>query len=202
MRIGFTLDDVIRDYTGRFIEVYDKYVEKTEMTKEDVTDFDFSKFFKLKTEGGLNQFLYSKAAYEIFGCADALGAKTVSEFNAFCYDSHEEGDEVVVINREVGKARSATLFFLSKTAMVMDKIFFTTTHDEVWEHCDLLFTANPVILNNKPEGKTSVKIRTPYNKESKADFEYDSVVDFFLNRDLGNKIITEQQTNEEQTKLN
>ena len=44
--------------------------------------------------------------------------------------------------------------------------------DEAWDKCDIIITANPNILAAKPEGKISVKIEQPYNKEITADYTF------------------------------
>jgi len=59
----------------------------------------------------------------------------------------------------------------------------------MWNYVDTLITANPVALESKPEGKTAVKIKAPYNTNSVGDFELDSLLDFINNIDTQDKIL-------------
>ena len=57
----------------------------------------------------------------------------------------------------------------------------------IWDKCDILITANPNLIQNKPENKTVIKIKAPYNKNVKGDFEYDNFTS--LIREDGNKTL-------------
>jgi hypothetical protein len=57
----------------------------------------------------------------------------------------------------------------------------------MWEDVDILITANPDVLKEKPGDKVSVKVKTTYNTDSESDFTIDSLFDFMTN----NKIRTE-----------
>ena len=59
----------------------------------------------------------------------------------------------------------------------------------MWDHADILITANPIALDSKPEGKTSTKVICSYNKETKADFTIDSLENFISDEDLRQEII-------------
>lgn len=63
------------------------------------------------------------------------------------------------------------------------------TSEEEWGDSDVLITANPIALENKPHGKISVKVKAPYNKNASADFEIDSILDFINNGKLRDKIL-------------
>ena len=49
---------------------------------------------------------------------------------------------------------------------------------DIWDRCDVLITANPELIDNKPEGKKVIKIRTEYNTENKADYDYRDISQF------------------------
>jgi hypothetical protein len=53
-----------------------------------------------------------------------------------------------------------------------------------------LVTANPYALEAKPNGKISVKVRTPYNTDSPADYEIDTLLDFINDSELRTRILT------------
>lgn len=60
--------------------------------------------------------------------------------------------------------------------------------EKIWDRCDVLITADPYLLDIKPEGKISVKIETEYNAESDADFTFISLTNFMKNNDIIEKI--------------
>jgi hypothetical protein len=75
MKIGITIDGVVRDFITKFESVYDKYYpveleEGEEPLKRDIKDLDLLKWFKFT--GGtkeLNEFMYVDSSLEIFGHA-------------------------------------------------------------------------------------------------------------------------------------
>ena len=54
----------------------------------------------------------------------------------------------------------------------------------------MLVTANPSLLETKPESKLSIKILTEYNKDSEADYEYKKLSDLINNKEEINKLIS------------
>ena len=66
------------------------------------------------------------------------------------------------------------------------EIYFPKNSADIWEKCDVLVTADPKLLSEKPEGKKTVKIEMPYNEGIEADFTY-SGLDKFIEE--GNDII-------------
>ena len=63
-------------------------------------------------------------------------------------------------------------------------IFFPADSSEIWDRCDVLITADPNLLNNKPEGKTSIRIENDYNKDCEADYSYSSLSEFLLDKEI------------------
>ena len=63
-------------------------------------------------------------------------------------------------------------------------IFFPADSSEIWDRCDVLITADPGLLNNKPEGKTSIKIENDYNKACEADYTYGSLAEFLQDKEI------------------
>jgi len=181
MKIGITLDGVIRDFSSQFLYVYNKYIEPYDIEKEGglktlnlVDDFNF------KDKLDLNNFLYNEASLEIFGHADQTIDGVMTYVNKFIILMEEEElGEVVLINREANKSKSATLFFLSKLGFTGDKIIFVKNYGDEWDHVDSLITANPITLANKPKGKVSHKIETLYNVEQKADSSHKNFIDLY-----------------------
>jgi hypothetical protein len=53
----------------------------------------------------------------------------------------------------------------------------------------VLITANPDLLNNKPEGKVSIRIEKEYNEECPYDLTYINMMTFLQDSDNVEKII-------------
>jgi hypothetical protein len=190
MKIGITINEVLRDFVGQFAYTYDKYVGKTDVKEGQVDTFDLINHFKFDSVDDLNRFLYIEASLEIFGHADQLHDNVIKHFNLFLNDiKDEEEHEIELISREVQKAIPSTLFFLSKLACQAEKIRFVQNHADKWDGIDVLITANPKALEAKPKDKISVKINSSYNKDVKADYELDSIIDFFKDEALREKIL-------------
>jgi|TARA_R110000824_G_scaffold106610_16_gene252110 hypothetical protein len=189
MRIGITLNEVIRDFIGQLKYVYTKYYGEN-MEDVDVEDFDLIKYFKFDSEKKLNEFLYSEAPMEIFAHADQLHNNIIPKLNRFISDVNDyEEHEVIILSRDAHKSRPSTLFFLSKLGFTGNSIKFLDDTSKMWDCVDVLVTANPIALENKPEGKISVKINASYNKKVEADFELDTILDFIEDESKFNEIL-------------
>lgn len=193
MKIGISINEVLRDFIGQFIYTYNKYIvpeEPSSITEADVTSFNLLEYFNFESIDKLNSFLYLEAPLEIFGHADQLSNGLINSFNEFLLDMEYEGEhEVQIVSREVNKAIPSTFFFLSKTGCRITDIKFVKNHEDEWSDVDVLITANPKALAAKPSGKISVKVKAPYNTDSSADYEIDSLLDFMKDESLRNKIL-------------
>jgi hypothetical protein len=199
MKIGISLNEVLRDFIGQFAYTYEKYIGPIDILKNPVSDFDLLNHFKFDSVDELNKFLFLEASLEIFGHADQLHENIMNQFNMFLMDiKDEEEHEVIITSKEVAKSIPSTYFFLSKLGCKADKINFVPNFEDTWDNIDLLITANPVALESKPEGKISVKINASYNKDSKADFELDSILDFIKDENLRDKILNTKITTYEE----
>lgn len=196
MKIGITLNEVLRAYMEQFHYVYEKYKETFDIENNPLTEFDFVKHFNFKDKEELYHFLYSgEASLEIHGHADQLYDNLMNHFNLFLADiKDEEEHEIEIVSREYNKSIPATYFFLSKLACVADKVRFVKNFEDKWDGLDVLITANPIALENKPKGKISIKIKSSYNTNVKADFELDSILEFFKDETLRNRILNTKIT--------
>jgi hypothetical protein len=72
------------------------------------------------------------------------------------------------------------LFFLSKFGCLLEKVVFFSeiTKNNMWDQIDILLTADPILLLEKPVGKIVVKFNTSYNKQIKSDYEISSLSEF------------------------
>jgi hypothetical protein len=190
MKIGISINEVLRDFIGQFAYTYDKYIGPTNITSNDVTSFDLIDHFNFDSVDKLNSFLYLEAPLEIFGHADQLHDGIINQLNEFLSEIDYEGEHSVeIVSREVNKAIPSTMFFLSKTGARVPNIRFVKNHESEWDGLDVLITANPKALASKPDGKISVKINASYNSNSPSDYELDNIVEFFKDEELRNKIL-------------
>jgi len=174
MRIGITLDGVVRDFITKFESVYDKYypVDEGEETPERKIEnlnllehFDFS--------GGtteLNKFLYVDSSLEIFGHAGETKLNSVEHLNQLHNLLEDMGHTPIIISKELNNSKPSTLFFLSKLSCKVNTIKFVRNYSDKWDHVDVLITASPDTLLSKPLDKLSIKVINTYNKMCNSDY--------------------------------
>lgn len=196
MRIGISLNEVLRDNIGQFLYTYEKYIKPdTGYQVSDIKSLDFMKYFDFKTVDELNSFMYDEVSLELFGHNDQMEENLMTKFNMFLMDiKDEEEHEIEIVSREIHRSIPSTLFFLSKLSCRAENIRFVQDHADYWEGVDLLITADPKALDLKPTGKISVKINTAYNTESSADFELDSILEIINDENLRNNILNTKIT--------
>jgi hypothetical protein len=174
MKIGITLDGVVRDFITKFESVYDKYhpVEEGEETPErDIDSLNLLEHFTFT--GGtdeLNKFLYVDSSLEIFGHAGETKLNSVEHLNQLHNIIEDMGHTPIVISKELNNSKPATLFFLSKLSSKINNIIFVRDYEMKWDHVDILITADPKTLETKPNGKVSIKVINHYNKNSESDY--------------------------------
>ena len=165
MIIGITLDEVIRDFSGKFKEVYEKFTNNT--IEDDEVDLeDLPKYFSGDTESTL-EFLYGDHPLEIYGYANELFNNSGLVLKSIVEQNTE--DEFVIISKEHGRSIPSTLFFLSKVISEIPNIKFVSSFGEYWENVDGLICADPRIMKCKPQGKKLIKINKNYNESYEAD---------------------------------
>ena len=208
MKIAISINEVLRDFIGQFIYTYEKYIVPeleengkvvSEIEIEDITSFNLMDHFEFEDINKLNTFLYKEAPLEIFGHADLMSDGLMIHFNRFLNDiKDDEEHEIELVSREIDKSIPATFFFLSKTACLIDKIRFVKQNEDEWGDADVLVTANPQSLLNKPNGKLSIKVKSNYNHDVKGDYEIETLLDFINDEDFRNKVLNTKTTTYEE----
>ena len=196
MKIAVDLNDVLRDYTANFGEYFKKgYDQDINLDELEITTNDLSQVFPFKSRYDYEHFVYEDFAWELFAkcpsCDRGLGAafsnwitKTITNI-----DVNEEIEVVIVSPLEYGITIPATYWFISKLGCRAREIYLPTDSTTIWDKRDVLITANPNLLSEKPEGKKSVKIKTDYNIDCEADFEYNNMLEF-LSKDGNTEKLT------------
>ena len=205
MRIGIEINGVLRDTIGKFTQLYEKHMidEKEDGNKtyeldmsgnteelipkedfeykilSDVTSLNLMEHFSFNDENELYSFMYEDFAMQIFGHAGSSETFTFNDLNEF-YLKYRDENELLIVSDEMGKSKPASLFFLSKFGCLVEKIKFysNTTIISMWDEIDILLTANPSLLLEKPNNKIVVKYNTPYNKNVNCEYEISSLKEF------------------------
>jgi hypothetical protein len=113
---------------------------------------------------------------EIFGHAGSVEMTSMNDLNDF-YLSMRDFCDIIVVSDEIGKSKPASLFFLSKFGCLIESIKFYSeqTKNQMWDSVDILLTANPDLLLNKPENKFIIKYVTEYNSDIKSEYEIKNI---------------------------
>jgi hypothetical protein len=185
MVVAIDLNDVVRAYTRNFAKVYQKEYDRTFDNGDlEITTNDLSKVFPFDSEAEYKRFVYQDYPYELFGKCETVDKMTSTFMNTWIeqlknHDIEENIDVLIVSPMEYGLTIQSTYFFLSKIGCKVREVYFPTDSLTIWDRCDVLVTANPKLLNNKPEGKKVVKITADYNHDCEADDTYTSACEFF-----------------------
>ena len=177
MVIGIDVNDVLRDYTGQFEYAFNKYMDESfRLGDDEPSTFDFSVAFPFVTQKDYENFRYTDYPFELNGRADPVSQTVHANLNRWIntdLDDTDERPEVIIFSAlESQLTIQATLAYLSWNMCRVRELAFPVDSSKMWERCDVIVTANPNILASKPDGKKSVKIEAPYNKDSEADFTF------------------------------
>jgi hypothetical protein len=201
-RIGIEINGVLRDTIGKFTQLYEKHmieekdddnktfdVDMSGNTKElvsseefeykilsEVTSLNLMDHFSFSDENDLYRFTYEDFAMQIFGHAGSTETFTFNDLNEF-YIKYRDNNEVLIVSDEMGKSKPASLFFLSKFGCQLEKVKFysNSTINSMWNEIDVLLTANPNLILEKPKDKLVIKYNTSYNKNVSCEYEINSL---------------------------
>lgn len=181
--IAIDINDVLRDYTGQFIKIYNKVIDPSfDIDEDDVTSFDFKEVFPFRSIDDYNAFKYEDAPYEIFARAEPMERMLPARLNDWIYitlhdlDADKVPNVIMVSPFEAHLTIQATLVFLSNNIARVREFYFPQDSATIWDRCDILITANPNLIANVPEGKTVIKITAPYNKDVETKYEFESLM--------------------------
>ena len=198
MKIAVDLNDVLRDYTPNFGQYFKKgYDQDVNLENIEINTNDLSQVFPFKSRYDYEHFVYEDFAWELFAkcpsCDRGLGAafsnwitKTLTNI-----DIDEEIEVIIVSAMEYGITIPATYWFISKLGCRAREIYLPMDSSTIWDKCDILITANPMLLTIKPEGKKSVKINTDYNVDCPADYTFNNMLEFLSKDEYTEKLVQE-----------
>ena len=185
MTIAIDINDVIRAFTKNFAKVYQKEYDRTFNEKEiEITTNDLSKVFPFDSKAEYKRFVYQDYPFELFGKCDTIDASVGASLNMWLenlknIDIDDDVNVIIVSPMEYGLTIQSTYFFLSKFGCRVRECFFPVDSSNIWDRCDILVTANPKLLEEKPENKKTVKNTTDYNIDTVSDVTFEKASEFF-----------------------
>ena len=192
-KLCITLDDVIRAKSLQFGKIYKKHIDND----IDLDSIDMSKdlreAFNFESKNEYMQYLYTDYPFEIFGEAPVVEKGVDKKLNLWHINvskNYEDLELMLANPREWNASIGFTCFFLSQIATRIREIFFPKDFAEIWDRCDIAVTADRGLLEEKPEGKISIKIETPYNKDCPADYTYESLSAFLDDEEIMDKLMS------------
>ena len=197
MKICITLDDVLRAKTLQVGKVYKKYIDPDiDLEALDLSTNDYSSIFGFKDTHEWRKFLYDDYGFEIFGNAPCTEKGVNITLNLWHisledYDNDDEVIELMLANPyEFNTSIPYTYFFLSKAATRIREAYFPLDSSTIWDKCDVLVTADPKLIEEKPDGKQCIRIKMPYNEAcEKADKTYDKLSDLLTDEGLLDELV-------------
>jgi hypothetical protein len=173
MEIFISIDGVLRNFIQKFDYHYKDSFFDSEFENEN--NFEYKITDQIQNNNLLNSyafqsieeyefFLFIEYPIEIFGHAGLSYSNAFTELNKMIFENSEHNFTIIGLN-EVGKAKPATLFFLSKNGFLGNNIRFIKNEDigKCWDQCDMWISDNiDIIQHNK--AKTPIKFNTNYNK--------------------------------------
>ena len=190
-------NDYFKHYKWKDTVEKRKYLKDPEKTPETINPLDYqvdenneatadSALFKPEEKTELtakevyNRFMYEDYVLEIHGTAPVMYKGMELHIDKFL-NKYKDFAEFVLISKENWFSIPPTLFFLSKMMSKFKEYRFVEDFSEYWfEDVDLIITANPEVLINKPNNKKHIKPLRPYNEE----FKCGEVMDILQLNDL------------------
>ncbi len=173
MEIFISIDGVLRNFIQKFDYHYKDSFFDSEFENEN--NFEYKITDPIQNNNLLNSyafqsveeyefFLFIEYPIEIFGHAGLSYTNVFTELNKIIFENPEHNFTIVGLN-EVGKAKPATLFFLSKNGFLGNNIRFIKNEDidKCWEQCDMWISDNIDIIQHN-SAKSPIKFNTDYNK--------------------------------------
>lgn len=185
MTIAIDINDVIRAYTKNFAKIYQKEYDRTFGENEiEITTNDLSKVFPFDSVSEYRRFVYQDYPFELYGKCDAVDNMVGVSLNNWMeniknLDIDENINVIIVSPMEYGLTIQGTYFFLSKIGCRVREVYFPIDSATIWDRCDVLVTANPKLISEKPIDKKVVKIKADYNTTLSGDDNFDKAADFF-----------------------
>jgi hypothetical protein len=214
MKIYVSIDGVLRNTIQKFKYHYTEYFFEREPEEENNFDYGIElpltnggllNHFKFQSKEEFDFFTYVEFAIEIFGHAGLSYSSAFTELNKIIHEN--PNDEFYLVGMdEFGKARPATLFFLSKNGFTGFNVKFSESSklENLWSECDCWITDSEKILTSCLENKIAFKFNTDFNQHFTHNNEINKLSEInqkwshYLEKHT-TLMLTESQKNVEQT---
>jgi hypothetical protein len=174
MEIFLSIDGVLRNTIQKFDYHYNDAYLSGELPEENKFEYGVTEpiqndnlldSYKFQSQEEFEFFLFIEYPIEIFGHAGLSYSTTFTDLHKIMYENKEHNFTLVGLD-ELGKAKPATLFFLSKNGFLGNNIKFIKSDEinDTWNKCDVWITDNKKIIDLCPEDKTTIKFNTTYNQ--------------------------------------
>lgn len=186
MNVYISIDGVIRNFINKFhyhyeqayIDVENPSEEFEYKVTEPISNENLMEHFAFQSKEEFDFFTYIEYPMELYGHANLSYNGVVNHINRYIFENKEYNVTLVGID-ELGKSRPATLFFLSKNAIMCNNIKFIKSTDiaKEWENVDIWISDSKKVFDACPEGKTYTKFETKYNQHFTSDKKIDKLFD-------------------------
>jgi hypothetical protein len=178
MEIYISMDGVLRNTIQKFDYHYNEAFFNSDVIieEEEKNDFEYGITEPIQNDNLLNSyrfqskeefenFIFIEYPIEIFGHAGLSYSTTFTDLHKLLFDNPDHNFTLVGLD-ELGKAKPASLFFLSKNGFLGNNIKFIRSVDikDHWNNCDMWITDSKNILDMCPENKIAIKFNTTYNQ--------------------------------------
>ncbi len=176
MEVYISINGVLRNLIKKFDYHYqNNFIEAQIVVDEGVLPFDYkitepiqnddlTKYYSFQSKEEFNNFCFVDFPLELFGNSTLSYPNVISDLNKIIYENPDISFTVIGID-EFLKAKSSTLYFLSKHSYLGNNIKFIKSDnlDKEWEKCDIWVTDDKFVIDKCPSNKKSVKFTTEYN---------------------------------------
>ena len=174
MEIYLSIDGVLRNTIQKFDYHYqDAYLNSDFENEnnfvynvgENIQNDNLLNYYKFQSKEEFDYFTFIEYPIEIFGHAGLSYSTTFTDLHKIIYDNPDHNFTLVGLD-ELGKAKPATLFFLSKNGFLGSNIKFIKSENIIdsWNKCDMWITDNKMIIDSCPDNKVVYKFNTTYNQ--------------------------------------
>tara|TARA_R110002012_G_scaffold320926_1_gene546797 strand:- start:8480 stop:9058 length:579 start_codon:yes stop_codon:yes gene_type:complete len=174
MKISININGVLRNVLLKFEEVYEKYEDRE--VKSEVVTPNLMEYTHFKNEDELYNFLYEEAPMEIFGQSKEIENGVISHLVEL-YKQLPVDYKLRIVSDDLGRGKSATLWFLAKYGLVCDEIIFYDTESlgDIWKGTDLFITSDIDVIESKPSNKKLIIIDQNYNTSYDCDLRINNL---------------------------
>jgi hypothetical protein len=177
MEVYVSINGVLRNLIQKFEYHYNNnFIDVVIEADEGILPFDYCitypirndnllNSFRFQSKEEFNNFLFIDFPLEIFGHATLSYPAIIMDLNKMIYENPDINFTIIGLD-EFGKAKSSTLFFLSKYSFQGNNIKFIKSDDieKEWKKSNLWITDNYDIISKCPQNKKVVKFNTDYNQ--------------------------------------